>query len=117
MLHKTENRSKLDRIQAQFLFEQFCSQFGIKHITCPVRDHKGNCKVERLIRTINERLRANKEILLKRDKSGLSEKLYALRTSKKADGKSPFERHQGREPNTIRRNIVQKLENVLAEDP
>ena len=98
-------------------FKQFCSQSGIKHVTCPVRDHKGNGKVERIIRTINERLRTNKEILLKREKSGLSEILYALRTSKKAYGKSRFEKHQGREPNTIKRNMVQKLKNVLAEDP
>ena len=54
-------------------FISFCSQIQIKHITCPVRDHRGNSKIERLIRTINERLRTNKNIILKREKSGLSE--------------------------------------------
>ena len=40
-------------------FVKFCKQFGIEQITFPVRDHRGNGKIERLIRTINERLRAN----------------------------------------------------------
>ena len=62
-------------------FRKFCNQFCIEHITCPVRDHKGNGKIERLIRTINERLRANKQIILTKDQSGLSEILYALRIS------------------------------------
>ena len=30
---------------------------------CPIKDHKENGKLERLIRTINERLRANKKII------------------------------------------------------
>ena len=50
-------------------FREFCRQFQIKHVTCSVRDHRGNGKIERLIRTINERLRTNKNIVLKRDKS------------------------------------------------
>ena len=33
----------------------------IIHVECPIRDHRGDGKVERLIRTINERLRANKK--------------------------------------------------------
>ena len=37
-------------------FKSFFSQFQIKPITCPVRDHRGNGKIERLIRTIYERL-------------------------------------------------------------
>ena len=43
-----------------------------------MRDHRGNGKIESLVRTINERLRTNKNIVLKKDKSGLSEILYAL---------------------------------------
>ena len=35
-------------------FAKFCKQFGIVHITYPVRDHRGNGKVERLVRTNNE---------------------------------------------------------------
>ena len=36
-------------------FKKFCEKYFIKHIKCPVNDHKGNGKVERLMRTINER--------------------------------------------------------------
>ena len=64
-------------------FAQFCKQFVIEHITCQVRDHRENGKIERLIRTINERLPANEQVILTKDKSGLSEILYALRMSKK----------------------------------
>ena len=34
-------------------------EFGIRHIVCPVHDRRGNGKVERLIRTVNERLRTS----------------------------------------------------------
>ena len=47
-------------------FEQLRKEFGIRHIVCPTYDHRGNAKVERLIRTINERLRANPELLADR---------------------------------------------------
>ena len=64
-------------------FKEFCENFFIKHVKCPVNDHKGNGKVERLIRTINERLRANKNIILEKNNTGLSEMLYALRSAKR----------------------------------
>ena len=64
-------------------FKNFCQQIHIKHVNCPVRGHRGNGKIERLIRTINDRLRTNKSIIVKKDNSGLSETLYALRTGKK----------------------------------
>ena len=70
----------------------FRSQFQINHINCPVRDRQGNGKIELIIRMINERLRTNNNIFLKRDKSGALEILYALRTGPKADGNSPFEK-------------------------
>ena len=41
-------------------FKQFCKEKFIDHVTCPVRDHRGNGKFERMIRTINGRLRSNK---------------------------------------------------------
>ena len=65
-----------------------------------------------MIRTINERLRTNKSIVLKREKSGLSEILYALRTGQKADGKSPFEKLYGRQPNTVKSNVIERIKNV-----
>ena len=98
-------------------FAQFCKQFGKEHITCPVRDHRGNGKIERLIRTINEKLRTNKQIILTKDKSGLSEILYALRVSKKKDGRSPFEKHMGKEPNTVKSNLVGKFMDISEKDP
>ena len=85
-----------------------------------MRDHRGNGKIERLIRTINERLRINKNIILKKDNSGLSGILYILRIGKKADGTSPFEKSHGGEPNTVKSNIVnewlRKPKGVLEED-
>ena len=46
---------------------------------------------------------------------------YALGTDKKSDGKSPFEKHYGRELNTVQTNIVSELVNnekgVLEQDP
>ena len=77
-------------------FFQFCKQFVMEHITCPIRDHTGNGKIERLIRTINERLRPNRQVILSKDKSGLSEILYSLRISKKKDGKLPYEKRIGK---------------------
>ena len=58
------------------VFTQFCRQSGIEDITSPIRDYRGNGKIERLIRTVNERLRANKQIILSKDKTGLSEIFY-----------------------------------------
>ena len=42
----------------------------MKHINCPVNDLKGDRKVERLRRTMNERLRAYKNIVLDKDNTG-----------------------------------------------
>ena len=67
-------------------FTEFCEHFEMKHITCPPRDHWGNGKNVRLVRTINERLRTNMQIILSEVKSGLSEILYSLGKSEK-DGK------------------------------
>ena len=97
-------------------FTQFCEKFGINHIICPIRDHRGNGKTERLIRTINDRLRTNRQIILSKDKSGLSEILYSLRICKKNDGKLPFEKHMGKEPNTVKSNVVGKLRDFSAQD-
>ena len=77
-------------------FTQFCENFGINHIICPNRDHRGNGKIERSIRTIIDRLRTIRQIILSKDKSGLYEILYSLRISKNKEGKSPFEKHIGR---------------------
>ena len=44
-------------------FKNFRETFGIKHILCPSTDHRRNGQVERLFRTVNERLRAQPEIV------------------------------------------------------
>ena len=67
-----------------------------------IRDHRVNGKIERLVQTINERLRTNEPFILSKDKYGLSEILYSLGISKTKDGKLPFEKHMGKEPNTIK---------------
>ena len=70
---------------------QFCSDHFIKHIECPNRDHRGNEKIERLIRTLNERLRADKTIITERGNAGLARLLFALRTAAAANKSSLFE--------------------------
>ena len=82
-----------------------------------MRDHRGNGKIERLIRTINERLRTNKQIFLTKDKSGLSKILYSLRVNKKKDGSSPFGKHMGRKPNTVKSNLARGLLDISEQDP
>ena len=87
-------------------FKEFCKEWHIRNIECPKGDHRGNGKIERLIRTINKRQRTNKQIIVTNDKTGLSEILFALRMNPSATKKSPFERHTGQEPNTIKRIIT-----------
>ena len=65
----------------------------IKHVECPIRDNKGNGEIERLIRTINERECANKDITVRKDIFGLSEILFALSMYPSAKNKTPYERY------------------------
>ena len=95
--------------------KQFCDEKFIKHVMCPIRDNRGNGKVERMIRTINEQLRTNEKIVVERDKNGISNILFALRMEKGADGKSAFERQLGRKPNTLKSVMVEKC--LLERDP
>ena len=78
------------------------------HIECPIDDHRGNGKIERLIRNKNERLRTNKQIVLQRDHSGLSEILFALRMYPTRNGKSPYEKYVGIKPNTIKKLVTSR---------
>ena len=89
-------------------FKNLCEKYFMKHIKCPVNDHKGNGKVERLIRTINERLRTNQNIILDKDNTGLSEMLYALRGAKKPDNSCPAELQSKRKYTTIKDIITTK---------
>ena len=89
-------------------FKQFCQKYFIQHIKCPIYDHRGNGKVERLIRTINERLRTNKRIILDKENTGLSEILYSIRKAPKSNNVSPAELQLGRKLTTIKEIITTK---------
>ena len=78
-------------------------------------DH-GNGKVERLIRTINKRIRADKSIITERGKTGLARLLFALRTAAAANKNSPFEQVFGRKPNTVKEIKTEKPNNCLEND-
>ena len=66
-------------------------------------------------RTTNERLRTNKNILMSKDKSGISNVLIALRSEKGNDGKSAFVRQNGRNPKTLKSRMIEKC--ILEGDP
>ena len=89
-------------------FRQFRKELGMRHVVCPIYDHRGNGKVERLVRTINERLRANSEVLTEKQNKLFYELISALKTNKGKEGKSSFERHTDRNPNTVT-SIIKKL--------
>ena len=89
-------------------FKQFCQKYFIQHIKCPIYDHRGNGKVERLIRTINERLRTNRRTILDKENVGLSEILYSIRNAQKSNNISPAELQLGRKLTTIKEIITTK---------
>ena len=68
-----------------------------------------------MIRTINERLRTNRKIIISKDKNGISNILFALRSEKGPDGKSAFEKQNGRKPNTEKSRMIEKC--ILEQDP
>ena len=78
-------------------------------------DHKGNAKVGRMIQTINERLRTSTNILISKDQSGISNILFALRSKKGPDGKSVFEKQNGRKPNAEKLRLIEKC--ISDQDP
>ena len=93
-------------------FERICQKYFIQHIKCPVHDHRGNGKVERLIRTINERLKTNKRIVLDKGNTGLSEILYSIRNAPKSNNNSPAELQLGRKLTTIKDIITTNYRTV-----
>ena len=93
-------------------FKNFREEFVIRHIVFTVYDHKRNGKVERLIRTVNEGLTASSEMLAEKQNKYFYQLENALRTSKGKDGKSPFERHTSRKPNTVTSIIVKLFEEL-----
>ena len=93
--------------------KEFCKNHFITHIECPIQDHRGNGKVERLIRTISERIRAEKTIITEKRNAGLTRLLFALRTAVTANRNSPFENVFGQKPNTIKNILIEKPKNCL----
>ena len=68
-----------------------------------------------MIRTINGRLRTNTKILTSKDKSGIPNILFALRSEEGPDGKSAFEKQNGRKPYTEKSRMTEKC--ILDQDP
>ena len=97
-------------------FKTFCKNLFISHVECPIRDHRGNGKVERLIRTINERISAEKTINTEKGNAGLNRLLFALRTAATTNGSSLFENVFGQKPNTIKKIIIEKPKHCLEND-
>ena len=83
-------------------------------MSCPLKDHRENGKVKRMIRKVNERLRTEK-IVLERWNNGLSSILFALRSEIGKDGKSVFGRYKGHKPNTLKSAMVNGI--VSKNDP
>ena len=54
-------------------FKQCCEETNISHKLCPISEHMGNGKLERMIRIRNEGLCRNKEIVISKRNTGLSE--------------------------------------------
>ena len=88
-------------------FQQFCKERFIQHIICLIRDHRRNGKVGRMIRTVNERLRTNRNLVVKKNTTGMSNIFFALRSEKGVDNTSVFER-QMRKPNTLKSAVIRK---------
>ena len=97
-------------------FKQFCTQHFIKHIECPIRDHRGNGKIERLIRTINERISAEKSIITEKGNAGINRLLFALRTTAATNSISLLEKVFGQKPNTVKNLIIEKPKPCLQND-
>ena len=68
-----------------------------------------------MIRMINEKLRTNTNFLISKEKSGISNILFALRSEKGPDRKSAFERQNGRKPNTVKLRMIEKC--ISDQDP
>ena len=73
-----------------------------------MNDHKGNGKVERLLKTVNERLSTNKNIDLEMDKTGFTEMLYALRGAREQNKLRSAELHNYRKFTTVKDLITAK---------
>ena len=97
--------------ESGFIFKEnreFCLEHNIKVIFSPVGDHRATGLVERLIRTIKERLLVMRQEHPKPSlESALLKIIKCLRTVKQQSlNCSPIVAHFGRSPNTIWHNLV-----------
>ena len=74
-----------------------------------------NGKIERCIRTITDRLRANKRIVLEKDKTGLSVILFSSPTAREHKAQSRAEVPLGRQ-HIIIGNLLKASSNSISED-
>ena len=101
---------KKNNIEKKFMSERFncfCQQIHIEHVTCPISDQSRTGQIESLIKNSGQAQLGAK--FFKNDSSGLFDFLSTFRTGRKADGKSPIEKQYGREPKTIKSNLVNEL--------
>ena len=95
--------------------EEFCEKRYIKHLECPMRDLKGNGEIERLNCRINERLGANKEIIVGKDNFGLSEIPFALRLNPLA--KNTIRAIHGPRTELNKKRILTNKQKCISEKP
>ena len=93
---------------------EFCHEHNIKVIFSPVGDHRATGLVERLIKTIKERLLVMAQERPKPSlESALLKIIKCLRTvTQQSLNCSPFEAHLGRSPNTIWHNLVKSPSSI-----
>ena len=82
--------------------KRFRAERFIQHVICPICVHRGNGILERMMKTVNIRLRRKRHIIVQRDSNEISKILFARRSEKRTDGKSAFEKQTGRQPNTLK---------------
>ena len=96
--------------------EDFCKEFFINYIECPVCDHCGNGKIERLNRAMNEQLIAEKSIVTEKANTGFARLLFALRMAAAANSNESFQKLFGRRLNTIKNLLTEKHHTCLEND-
>ena len=85
--------------------DNFVKETTLANRVCSIRDHRGNGRVERMVRTVNERLRSDEEIVQSQENAGLSIVFFAVRSIG----------HKNRVPNTEKKTTF--FHCISDEDP
>ena len=93
----------------------FCRDLFFEDIESLVRDHREIGKNERCFRTITERLRGNKRIVLEKDNTGLSGIFFSSPTARGHNAQSPAEVQMGRQHN-ICGDLLKSSSTSISED-